>query len=523
MAFVSAMSATKTGVNGATVFTEEGVGDTRVSLFTMLTRGLEPAYIEDAVARVFATGDEAAIEDLFVMAFQTRDVRGGKGERALFYAMMAALYKHRAPTVLDLLHLVPEYGCWRDLWELHRRIPNTEFRRAIYALVKRQLADDSCAVRPSLLAKWLPREGSKTYRGLAACLADALYPDMYAGRCRMASYRRLIAGLNRRLDTPEIHMCDGTWSDIKPAHVPGRSRMLHNEAFLNLNANGHGIRHPHSEDRMCCRNNFLEHLAAVKAGHATMKGANVVQPHEIVQRLSQRYLDADSRDVLEAQWSSIRDAVVAAGGFRRAVAMCDFSGSMAGTPMTVSKALGILISETTAPAFRDHVLTFSTTPVWHSFRSCATMTDKIQSIGRAGVGLSTDFYRACMMILERLVASSVPVGEEPEDLIVLTDMGWDAANAAATDKQTIIQRIRAEFAAAGNWKMPRIIVWNLRAEYKDFQARAVEEGVVMVSGWSPNILAALVKNGVRTMTPLEGLRAALDVPRYDAVRQVVRA
>ena len=38
MAFVAAMNSpalTKTGVNGADVYTEEGVGDYRVTLFTM--------------------------------------------------------------------------------------------------------------------------------------------------------------------------------------------------------------------------------------------------------------------------------------------------------------------------------------------------------------------------------------------------------------------------------------------------------------------------------------------------------
>ena len=101
MAFVHAMSATtlesdliKLGVNGANVYTEEGVGDLRVSLFTMLTRGLEASYIEDNVDKIFKRGVESEIRDLFVMAFQLRDIRGGKGERCLFYAFIKSLYKH---------------------------------------------------------------------------------------------------------------------------------------------------------------------------------------------------------------------------------------------------------------------------------------------------------------------------------------------------------------------------------------------------------------------------------------------
>ena len=56
MAFVQAMNSpdtTKLGVNGADVYTEEGVGDYRVSLFTMLNRGLEQSYIKDYVNKVY--------------------------------------------------------------------------------------------------------------------------------------------------------------------------------------------------------------------------------------------------------------------------------------------------------------------------------------------------------------------------------------------------------------------------------------------------------------------------------------
>jgi Domain of unknown function (DUF2828) len=568
MAFVQAMSNphTKTGVNGESVLTETGVGDRRLTLYTMLTRGLEASYIEREVDAMFGIADvsQEVVADLFVLAFQTRDVRGGKGERDLFHQLLKALYKHRPALVRDLLHLVPEYGCWRDLWELHTIINDPAFRAEIYRLVRSTLEADSQQTddrKLSLLAKWMPREGSKTYPGLSHTLAAAMYPDIPAGRRRLASYRRMITGINRRLDTVEIHMCGGTWSDIVPKHVPGRNLKIHRQAFLNVpctkaavvgcgnkNTSSDTLRYPDSEDRMHCRQNFLDFLGAVKAGKATAKGADVVQPHEIVTEienvlhrqnivLSERTGNEDEIAILEAQWSSIRDAVLAAGGFGRAVAMCDFSGSMAGIPMQVSKAIGLLISETTAPAFRDHILTFDSTPAWYAFPAGSNITQKLNSLYGVGQGLSTNFYAACMMILDRMVAAKVPVGEEPEDLIVLTDMGWDQAsgsgsacmtNAKAAVQATgtwksQIQRIQEAFKAAGGWRVPRIIVWNLRAAFKDFQATAADEGVVVVSGWSPSVLKALMKDGGRTMTPMAGLRAVLDDPRYDAVRRIVGA
>jgi hypothetical protein len=120
-----------------------------------------------------------------------------------------------------------------------------------------------------------------------------------------------------------------------------------------------------------------------------------------------------------------------------------------------------------------------------------------------------------MCIIDALVKGNVPVGEEPEDLIVLTDMGFDAAS---DSKALLLEQIRAAFLAAGGWKPPRIVIWNLRADYKDFHATADQEGVVQLSGWSPSMLKALQKGGIQVTTPYDGMRAILDDARYDPVR-----
>jgi len=138
-----------------------------------------------------------------------------------------------------------------------------------------------------------------------------------------------------------------------------------------------------------------------------------------------------------------------------------------------------------------------------------------------------------------MVKGRVPVGEEPQDLIVLTDMGFDAAvcdysasyyktSVSKDGWATQIETIRNEFKKAGEtlwgagngWEPPRIVIWNLRAAFKDFHATADQEGVVQLSGWSPSMLKALQTNGVKVSTPYMGLRAVLDDERYDPVRAV---
>ena len=62
MAFLQAMSApeiTKVGVNGAHVYTEEGVENDLLALFTMLNRNLEESYITDSVHKIIKKKDDA--------------------------------------------------------------------------------------------------------------------------------------------------------------------------------------------------------------------------------------------------------------------------------------------------------------------------------------------------------------------------------------------------------------------------------------------------------------------------------
>ena len=79
---------------------------------------------------------------------------------------------------------------------------------------------------------WAPCEGRK-YNGEARVLALLPLPAAEgvmatggeaarrAAYHAFASYRKLVAGCNRRLDTIEVKMCSGDWARIKPGQVPG--------------------------------------------------------------------------------------------------------------------------------------------------------------------------------------------------------------------------------------------------------------------------------------------------------------
>ena len=538
------------GMKGSDVYS--GSGNSLLDLSVLLVRGADQQRIEP----LFLKALEEAEEDAFVMAFQTRDIRGGKGERALFKTLFATALKARPQLALAVLDLVPEYGCWRDLFSMN--IP-----QVLEMAANQLLADAKSEDKPiSLCAKWAPREGKDTEG--AKALAAVLFPEEKRLSERLKRYRKLVAGLNRRLDTTEIKMCDRKFADIKPAKVPGLCLQKHMRAFLNEDLKRKQVlRHPDDKDRMECREHFQEHFKKATEGKTKVNGSKTLYPHEVIKKLntlnSRAYQEAspdqsivepsvDERNALVAVWNGMVADAKALGGLGRTIAMCDFSGSMQSsncgdTPYWVSMAMGLLISELTSAEFKDTFLTFDSNPMWQSLPQGDVYT-RMSSIGRVGQGTSTDFQKAMDLVLATLKEKRVRPGEEPKDLIVITDMAWDQAIGSdgtshytghsyrhvvkTSPWQTHIQMIREAFKRAGEdmwgtpWTPPRIVIWNVAATCTDFHATADTEGVIMLSGWSPSLFKVLTEEGARVQNPMEALHIILDSERYDLVRERLR-
>lgn len=599
------MATTMIGVKGSDVYSFNGVGDKMVALSALLTRGISVITVVDAVFDILEkASNNDIIEDLLVLAFQTRDIRGGKGERDASKHIFDALLKDpksRALT-LNLLDLVPEYGCWQDLFKL----PLENIQR-VKQIVSQQFANDEAAIasynaalaneiagwggeekpqkpKVSLLAKWLPREGQAGVIDMVC----ALVPGTMLHGTRMKHYRKRVSAVNKFLQTVEVKMCAKGWEEIVPGSVPGRAVKKYVKAFLNekgTTTKGERapkgiLRHPNDPARMACREHFEEHFLKAAKGEVKAKGADTLFPHEVVKNAvkllhqgekesssSHWHRDGDTDDDLEhgetsgeaernhlrGVWSAMVEKAKEGGGLGRSIAMCDFSGSMRtsatnhDTPYWVSMALGLLISEVTTEDFKNTFLTFDSTPLMHTLPE-GDLLSKLASFepNLMSQGTSTDFQKGMDLVLAQCKARRVKPGQEPENLIVLTDMAWDQACGSAdynpyTDNsyrnvvkteswQTHVEMIREAFKRAGEdmwgegqgWKMPTIVIWNIAATCQDFHATATTPGVVMLSGWSPSLFKVLQTKGVVEMNPTEALRIQLEDPRYDLVRQRVR-
>lgn len=644
---------TTVGTKGSDVYTPHGVDNPLVSLSALLTRGVTKETISPLVSEVTAIKGRAqreqVIEDLCVLAFQTRDIRGGKGERDASFLLFKELLRDPITTSLmtDLLDLVPEYGCWQDLFKLFssdarsptdyriNSIIKTQFERdeaalAVYLAINTsaksvtnspafkmfcsqwtlmypelvvpewiahplvpvtlarmrkicastdpsdaigildpsRLVNDEPDPNPkpsiSLLAKWMPREG-QIY---ASAMSSLLVPGLMFQGTRMKHYRKRVAALNKFLQTVEVKMCAGDWEEIVPGNVPGRAVKKYVKAFLNekgTTRNGEKaprgiLRHPCDPVRMACREHFQKYFSKTAKGEVLAKGADTIFPHEIIKKATAFLLDhegnccPDQRNHFRGIWNAMVAAAKEGGGLGRSLAMCDFSGSMrmsgsnGDTPYWVSMALGLLISEVTSDEFKDSFLTFDSTPTEHLLPKGGDLFARLKSFraNKVGQGTSTDFQKAMDLVLKRCKERRIKPGNEPTNLIVLTDMAWDEAcgsnkyseytgntyrNVVKTSPwQTHVEMIRESFKRAGEdiwgegngWKMPTIVIWNIAATCQDFHAKADTEGVVMLSGWSPSLFRMLQTKGVESMTPEDALLIQLNDPRYKLVRDRVK-
>lgn len=538
------------GVKGAAVYTT--TGDPRVDLNMKLVRG---ASAEELIAGMDAVLAAGHVEDAFVITAHARNVRGGKGERDVSLIMLRHLWSEK-PGAADLvLELWPRYGCWRDLFRLAEEDGSpVSFRSAVVEMARNQLLTDMETPEGqsiSLCAKWAPRERSGSavkdkYPRMLRALAHSLFPEEAAP---LRAYRQLVAGLNRRLVTLETLMSAGAWDAIRPGAIPGRAGKLYGRALLNLvstkdlrgaaiRTEAGALRCPDDVARMACRERFLAHLEAVKAGRARMNGAKTVFPHEIVKAGYNGFavLTPEEKTQLSALWRTIVEETAAGGGLGRSIMMCDFSGSMQSAgkvgdlPYWVSMALGILGSQVATGAFRGRMMTFESEPKWHRYPvgvdgGPADLFACLETLREhMPMGMSTNFELAMRLVLRTLEEEGVAPGEELENIIVLTDMGWDAASSNTSGRwETLLEGFQRQFRERG-YNTPRIVIWNLATQYSsDHHATADAPGVALLSGWSAAQFKVLQKEGPRSLTPLEVLRLELDDPVYDPVRAVVVA
>ena len=541
----------------------ESTSELLVDFFFQLVRGLDKTkiilYIQKIKNEYEETKNIQLFTDLFVLTFQTRDIRNGKGERDLFYTMFLALQEHFPVEILLLIPCISVYGSYLDLCKLMKLVNEKKkclsqsdktkknnyiaLEKAIISYYGEQLQRDQSALQTStcakdtlpilsLAAKWAPRE-NKQFKEFAHQLAQRLYPGQ---KNKHILYRKLIVNLSKQLDVTEIKMCADLYHEIDFSKVPSKCLNKNRKAFLNECLKKPTLRYPDKESRNTCRLHLLSALATGKVNGKDM------MPHELVQQLySSSQISEEEIQIYDAQWQKIREnilnSMVSSSSIAensislgKLVPMVDVSGSMSGIPMMVAIALGILVSELSHDHFRNRFLTFETNPSWVVLNDDDNLKQKVEQTKNASWGGSTDFQKAFRLIL-KVAKENTLRQEDIPDLIVFSDMQFNESDRSG---YTMFETMKDEFSQHG-YQFPKIIFWNLRADTVGFPVSKDENNVQLLSGFSPNLLKMILtgqplvkeeKNEdgevvQKTITPTETLRQVLDDPNYNTIRSVL--
>jgi hypothetical protein len=478
--------------NGATSLKTTGTAG--VNLFFKLCRGIKEGQLRELLDKAW---NEDPL-DCVKLIFNCRDCRGGKGERFIFQLAMKWLSEKNPEVLLANIEVVPEFGRWDDLLGFIEFGPVFSDRVAeIFATqlkldLQLMLEGKPC----SLASKWAPTEGRKHDRETnASSLIRAKLG------CTPRQYRVIyLTPLRNYLRVVEKYMCSKKWSEIDYSKVPSVAMNKLKRAFLK-----------NDTDR------FNEWKKALVSG--TDPKVKVNSSQVFLHDLVRPYMKGVNEDIVtEKQW----DALVENGqSLRDSIVLSDVSGSMSGTPMEVSIALGIFISEMVAEPFKNQVITFETTPRFFHLTK-KSLHGRVNQLQSAPWGGSTNFQAVFDLILDKAlgyekgikVRDSLKSEMMPKRIFVLSDMQFNIAS-YGNNFMTNYEVIKAKYALSG-YKMPLIVFWNLRGDTKDFPVNALENGVTMISGFSQELLRSVVKG--KDFTPYGVMRETIDAERYSVLK-----
>ncbi|KAI3958671.1 hypothetical protein MKW98_030336 [Papaver atlanticum] len=361
----------------------------------------------------------------------------------------------------------------------------------------------------SLASKWCPSLDSCFDKATLLCesIARRIFPRSsnpdhenieeahYAYRIRDRLRKEYLVPLRKMLELPEVYMSSQLWESL-----------------------------PYNRVSSVAMKKFNEYLESVNKGEAKI-AAGALLPHEIIGSLideefllDDEYLrrkDAEDCKVAELQWRRMVDDMSKIGKLNDCLAICDVSGSMNGTPMDVSVALGLLVSEITQEPWKGHVITFSEIPQLHKIEG-DDLRSKTTSIKRMAWGESTDFQKVFDLILKVAVEGKLKEDQMIKRLFVFSDMEFNESrlDSAANEWETDYVVIQKKFRENGYMNVPEMVFWNLR-DSSSTPVLGQQKGVALVSGFSKNMIKPFLDGkDLNEITPVGMMEKAISGEEY---------
>jgi hypothetical protein len=442
--------------------------------------------------------------------FYTRDIREGLGERDIFTKVFSHLIRtHRlvdSNRIKELIYAIPEYGRWKDVFDLYEILLSTfahsQFLHNCIKIIERMVADQLASDitnmgdgKPiSLLAKWAPRENcsNKSRKLVARALVSSLGMSQ-------KWYRQKLSKLNKYLRTLEVKASEKQWDKIDYESVPSKANLKYKDAFLRND-----------------RKRRLEYLSKLSKGEAKMN-MSVAFPHEIVHQYINGRLNFvhDQRlpvdDALEGAWKNLPDVELS-----NTIVVGDSSASMMTTvgntsvsAITIAHALGLYCGDHNSGPFKNKLITFSNCPKFIDWEDKDTLATKILRVFSHSEVANTDIKAVFELILDTAIKHRTSQEDMPKTVLVISDCEFDGMMHRKVDT-SLFEEI-AEDYRIHDYELPRLCFLNLCSRSKTIPIQENENGVILMSGFSTQLMKMLYSNKT---DPYEVLCETLSSERY---------
>jgi len=395
----------------------------------------------------------------------SRDIRHrGAGERNVFRGLVKELVKIDSELAEKVLRLIPSVGRYDDLQVFYGTVLQTQAC---------QLWSDALMAGNAIAFKWADRS-DKVLR-------------TFMGFKNEGDFRKFISK-GRAGSIVEAKICAKNWEAIEYGKLPSVAGARLAKAFK--------------------KNDTTRYTAFINDKNTTVN-AKALFPHDVYRTF--RY--GGQADAASKIWNNLPKLEVAGN----ILVMADVSGSMQCPAsgmiqcIDIAVSLGAYLAQNNTGRYRNQMLTFSDTPTLVSVPESKNIKEVFDFINRMEWGNSTNFEGAFEAILKDALKHKVPAKDMPSHILVLSDMQFNPS-ARGKDK-TVHHKLKETYAKHG-YELPNVVYWNLNAG-GNYPTVNNEHGVALVSGFSPQVLTAVLT--AKSFTPVDIMNEAI-APFLEMVR-----
>ena len=390
------------------------------------------------------------------------DIREGKGERRIFKICFKLLCKNYPELAEKILPFIKDLGRYDYILVGM----NTPIQNKVIELIKLQLEEDKNNNNPSLLAKWLPSLRTHNKNNKQA--------KILCKRLGMTEkeYRKLLSELRSKINIVEKNITNK--ENITFSTVPTKAMLKYRNCFSKKYTKEY--------------KKYLENLT----NKETKVNVTGLFAYEIISKLINFYgnvvnITEDESKLFEEMWKNQKN--ILKNNNSNILVVADTSGSMTypnKLPLANSLGLAIYLAERNKGIFKDYFITFSSEPKLQKITG-DNIAEKVSNI--ESIVASTDIDKVFTLILNALKDNKTNKNECPSHIIIISDMEFDKG--VLSNNGTNFEGWKKAFKDAG-YLLPTIIFWNVAAETNGIPTTIYDKNVLMVSGFSTNLLDNLL-------------------------------